>query len=120
MSNETYPQKRLSSSLSRQIKKKKIGEKMIKLMQGDCLERIKEIPDNSVDMILTDPPYGMDFQSNHRNKKYNKIKNDKDLSWLDVWVGELFRVAADNTAHYIFCSFHNIDRFFKLFSFLVN
>lgn len=28
------------------------------LMLGDCLERMKEIPDNSVDMILTDPPYG--------------------------------------------------------------
>ena len=31
---------------------------MINLMQGDCLERMKEIPDGSVDMILTDPPYG--------------------------------------------------------------
>jgi site-specific DNA-methyltransferase (adenine-specific) len=31
---------------------------MIDLMQGDCLERMKEIPDGSVDMILTDPPYG--------------------------------------------------------------
>lgn len=30
----------------------------IKLMKGDCLERMKEIPDGSVDMILTDPPYG--------------------------------------------------------------
>ena len=28
------------------------------LMLGDCLERMKEIPDGSVDMILTDPPYG--------------------------------------------------------------
>ena len=28
------------------------------LMQGDCLERMKEIPDGSVDLILTDPPYG--------------------------------------------------------------
>lgn len=27
-------------------------------MQGDCLEKMKEIPDGSVDMILTDPPYG--------------------------------------------------------------
>lgn len=27
-------------------------------MQGDCLERMKEIPSGSVDMILTDPPYG--------------------------------------------------------------
>lgn len=30
----------------------------MKLMLGDCLERMKEIPDGSVDMILTDPPYG--------------------------------------------------------------
>ena len=28
------------------------------LLLGDCLERMKEIPDGSVDMILTDPPYG--------------------------------------------------------------
>ena len=31
---------------------------MINLMLGDCLERMKEIPDGSVDLILTDPPYG--------------------------------------------------------------
>ena len=31
---------------------------MINLMQGDCLERMSEIPDGSVDMVLTDPPYG--------------------------------------------------------------
>ena len=30
---------------------------MINLMLGDCLERMKEIPDGSVDMILADPPY---------------------------------------------------------------
>jgi len=84
---------------------------MINLMQGDCLERMKEIESGSVDMVLTDPPYGMDFQSNHRKEKYSKIKNDKCLSWIDVWVDELFRVSADNTAHYVFCSFHNIDKF---------
>ena len=31
---------------------------MVKLMMGDCLERMSEIPDGSVDMVLTDPPYG--------------------------------------------------------------
>ena len=30
---------------------------MYELMQGDCLELLKGIPDGSVDMILTDPPY---------------------------------------------------------------
>ena len=84
---------------------------MVNLMLGDCLERMKEIPDGSVDMILTDPPYGMDFQSNHRKISHKKIKNDLDLSWLEVWVDEIFRVAANNTAHYVFCSFHNVDKF---------
>ena len=31
---------------------------MINLMQGDCLERMQEIPDGSINMVLTDPPYG--------------------------------------------------------------
>ena len=31
---------------------------MITLMQGDCLDLMKEIPENSVDLVLTDPPYG--------------------------------------------------------------
>lgn len=31
---------------------------MIKLILGDCLERMKEIPDGSVDMVLCDLPYG--------------------------------------------------------------
>jgi len=30
----------------------------MKLIHGDCLEKMKDIPDGSVDMILTDPPYG--------------------------------------------------------------
>ena len=31
---------------------------MIKLMHGDCLELMKGIPDGSIDLVLTDPPYG--------------------------------------------------------------
>ena len=31
----------------------------IKLMKGDCLELMKDIPDGSIDLVLTDPPFGM-------------------------------------------------------------
>lgn len=31
---------------------------MIQLIQGDCLEKMKDIPDNSIDCVITDPPYG--------------------------------------------------------------
>lgn len=29
------------------------------LMQGDCLELMEQIPDGSVDLVLTDPPYNI-------------------------------------------------------------
>ena len=35
-----------------------MGFSMINLIKGDCLERMKEIPSGSIDMILADPPYG--------------------------------------------------------------
>tara|TARA_R110001632_G_C11236606_1_gene407247 strand:- start:104 stop:796 length:693 start_codon:yes stop_codon:yes gene_type:complete len=84
-----------------------------RLMLGDCLERIKEIETGSVDMILTDPPYGMDFQSNRRviKDKFNKIENDKNVDWLPDLLQECFRVMSDDSALYCFCSWHKIDVF---------
>lgn len=84
---------------------------MIDLRQGDCLELLKDVPDGSVDMVLADPPYGMSFQSNYRAENHRVIAGDSDLSWLDCFAAECYRMAKDNTAHYVFCSFHHIDKF---------
>ena len=40
---------------------------MTKLLQGDCLEQMKTLEDNSVDSVVTDPPYGISFM----NKKWD-------------------------------------------------
>jgi site-specific DNA-methyltransferase (adenine-specific) len=85
----------------------------IELINGDCLIELKNLKDNSVDMILTDPPYGMSFQSNYRKVKHKKIKNDDCLDWLEDFIKEIYRISKNNTAHYIFCSIHNIDIFKK-------
>ena len=37
--------------------------KKFELWHGDCLELMKNIPDGSVDLVLTDPPYGMTFKA---------------------------------------------------------
>jgi len=87
----------------------------VNLMQGDCLERMKEVPDGSVDMVLTDPPYGMSFRSNYRKNRYDGIKNDKGLGWVDDFVCELYRTCAFGSAQYVFCSFHNVDLFKQAF-----
>ena len=43
----------------RRVDLKDIKTDNVWLMHGDCLERMKEIPDGSVDMVLADPPYGV-------------------------------------------------------------
>ena len=59
---------------------------MINLMQGDCLERMKEIPDGSVDMVLTDPPYGT-----------TQCKWDSVIPFEPMWE-QLKRVTKKNSA----------------------
>ena len=41
----------------------------IDLMLGDCLEMLKDLPDNSVDSIVTDPPYGLSKEPDMAAKK---------------------------------------------------
>ena len=86
-----------------------------KLYQGDCLEIMGGIKDKSVDLIVTDPPYLMDYQSNRRKKedRFDKIKNDKgNYMLIQDYLEECHRIMKDNTAIYCFCSWHNIG-FFK-------
>lgn len=45
------------------------------LYHGNCLDYIPTLEDDSIDLLLTDPPYGMDFKSGWVNK--SKIQNDK-------------------------------------------
>jgi DNA modification methylase len=52
------------------------------LLEGNCLERLKDLDDNSIDSIVTDPPYGLSFMS----KKW-----DYDVPGVEIWV-ECLRV----------------------------
>lgn len=65
---------------------------MITLMQGDCLERMKEIPDESVDLVLTDPPFGT-----------TACKWDSVIDLEKMWK-ELKRITKANSAIVLFGS----------------
>lgn len=54
----------------------------MKLILGDCLEKLKEIEDNTIDSVVTDPPYGIKFLS----KKW-----DYQIPTVDIWK-EVLRV----------------------------
>ena len=57
----------------------KIEDITNKIINADCLDILKQLPDKCVDLVLTDPPYGISFQSNFRQEKYDKIENDNNL-----------------------------------------
>lgn len=76
-----------------------------------CLKGLKTIDSKSVQMLLTDVPYGMEFQSNYRKEKHLKIENDNNLEWLPEWIKEIDRVCEDDAHLYIFYSHHNIEIF---------
>ena len=59
---------------------------MIKLLNGDCLELMKTIPDGSVDMVLTDPPYGT-----------TECKWDSIIDMSEMWL-QLERIIKPNGA----------------------
>ncbi len=71
---------------------------------GNCFELLRQLPDESVDLVLTDPPYGIDYQSNRRTAraKLPKFANDVSLEWVGDWVDEMHRVLKNNTHFYCF------------------
>lgn len=59
------------------------------VLNGDCLEKLRTIPDNSIDFAFVDPPYNL-------KKKYSGYSDDLDIQeyfkWCDEWILELARV----------------------------
>jgi site-specific DNA-methyltransferase (adenine-specific) len=80
---------------------------------GDCIDILKLADSESVDLVITDPPYGMSFRSNYRKVRYNLIVNDDGILWSKEITDQLFRVMKPNTHLYWFCSYHNVDVFKK-------
>ncbi len=88
------------------------------LHNTDCVKWLAECPDNTFDVILTDPPYGMNAQDfgDGGGKMTNSVHHydDSPEAWRELMKAvcpEFYRVAAFQAHAYIFCDF---DRFHEL------
>lgn len=73
------------------------------VITGDCLTVLRNMESESVDLVITDPPYGIDFQSARKEKanRFAKISNDKSpFIW---WIFDAARVTKDAGAILCFC-----------------
>ena len=71
----------------------------MKLYNGDCLEIIKELPDGSVDMVLTDPPYCVGATSNGAKGDFNT--NRLIIPFFEILFSEYKRICKPAASLYI-------------------
>jgi site-specific DNA-methyltransferase (adenine-specific) len=74
------------------------------IIHGDCIQVMKNIPNNSIDLILTDPPYGDNIGYGLRNKK---IANNQNPLINCLALVECYRVLKKNKCVYNFTNWKN-------------
>jgi site-specific DNA-methyltransferase (adenine-specific) len=79
------------------------------ILHGDCIQVMGQMPANSVDFILTDPPYLV----NYRDRSGRTIQNDVDQSWLKPAMQEAYRVLKQDRFAVMFYGWTKVDSFFE-------
>jgi site-specific DNA-methyltransferase (adenine-specific) len=88
-----------------------------KIIFGDCLEKLKQIPSESIDLVFADPPYNISKKkglgwkfSNHitMQEAWDIFSKDDFFEFNLKWVSECFRILKHGGSLWVSGSFHNI------------
>ncbi len=126
-SSSQKPSGKASSSLKKTKTAKKmkaVSSKALpsnKILVGNCIERLKELPDNSVDLVFADPPYNLQLEGElHRpnNSKVDAVNDEWDQfdsfaaydEFTKAWMAEARRILKPDGAMWVIGSYHNIFR----------
>ncbi len=83
----------------------------------DCINGMKYIPNNSIDLVITDPPFAIDFKakrSNYNRTKskvlegYNEITKEKYYDFTINWMKEVFKTLKESGSMYVFSGWNNL------------
>ena len=78
------------------------------ITHGDCIQVMRQMPANSVDFILTDPPYLV----NYKDRTGRSIKNDSNSDWLIPAMREAYRVLKQDRVAVMFYGWSAVNKFF--------
>lgn len=120
MSNNKDDYESMASVVTDTIKKDDVNNDnpeipINQIVFGDCVEEMPKLPDDIADLVLTDPPYGVNYQSRLRSDTFDLIegdgKNDPILSWS---FAQSYRVLKMNSHFYTFTCWQALPRFIHL------
>lgn len=83
----------------------------------NCLDLLSKIKSQTIDIVITDPPYLVNYKTNHRKDKYHEFCSEIQSDTMDYkplieeTMKEAYRILRDDTSIYVFCSASTIDTF---------
>ena len=79
-----------------------------RVLHGDCIEIMRSLSANSIDFILTDPPYLVRYH----DRENRSIQNDSSANWLKPAFAEAYRVLRQDHFMVSFYGWTQVDKFF--------
>ncbi len=79
------------------------------VLEGNCLHHLAKLDDNSIDCVLTDPPYLIDY----KDRAGRTIANDSNDEWVSPLFEELYRVLKDDSFCIAFCALPSLVAFMQ-------
>lgn len=88
-----------------------------KIYNMDCIEGMKYVPTEAIDLVITDPPFAIDFKakrSNYNRKEsrvldgYNEIPKEEYYNFTLRWMKEISRVLKESGSMYVFSGWNNL------------
>jgi site-specific DNA-methyltransferase (adenine-specific) len=84
-----------------------------KVIEGDAIEVMREIPDNSVDMTFADPPFNL---GKRYNNYHDKKRIEEYLEWCRLWLKEMVRITKPTGSIFV----HHIPKWLTYFAGFLN
>ncbi len=88
-----------------------------KIYNTNCIKGMTLIPDSKIDLIITDPPFAIDFKASKANynrtasrviEGYNEIKPEEYYDFTFQWMSESFRILKESGSMYVFSGWNNL------------
>jgi len=88
-----------------------------KIYNTNCIDGMIFIPKNKIDLVITDPPFAINFQARKANYNrlssrvmtgYNEIKVKDYYDFTFAWMSQVFRILKDSGSMYVFSGWNNL------------